>query len=167
MVWWNCSNNTQHTVNMAPAIIVIVCQPAASPCLQRVNPVFTVAITHETEDLKNGSHPYPLELKQQQRHVQVWLVNQCMLSDEFGIGIDICQKCPYQCTTNCKLYPCYVVLTGMRTHRYGSDAYMVELVISRRVTWRDYSKRKGWIIYTRVQNSHITSRTSCSWKLCS
>lgn len=29
-------------------------------------------------------------------------------------------------------------LTGKWTYRYGSDAYMVEPVISSRVTWRDY-----------------------------
>lgn len=30
-------------------------------------------------------------------------------------------------------------LAGTRTYRYGRDAYVVELVIGSRVTWRDYS----------------------------
>lgn len=46
---------------------------------------------------------------------------------------------------------CHINPTGQRTYRYRSDAYMVEPVISGRVTWRDYSK-KGNKTFTHEQN---------------
>lgn len=62
---------------------------------------------------------------------------------------------------------CFVTSTGRWTYRYGRDAYMVEPVISSRVTWRDYSikRKKKEKTFPHEQNNEGFEWLNRAWHL--